>query len=109
MYIREAHPEDGWKMPANEKAGIAFNQPKTEEERGKIATVCKTKLDLSIPFVVDGIENKVGEAYAGWPARLYIVDKEGKIAFKGAPGPKGFVVAEMEAKLAEVLKSGKSP
>ena len=109
VYIREAHPSDGWKMPKNEKEGIDFSQPKTAEERGKIAAACKTKLDLSIPFVVDGIDNKVGEAYAGWPDRLYIVDREGKIAYKGGPGPRGFVVSEMAAKLDEVLKAEKKP
>ncbi len=37
-----------------------------------------------------------------------ILEKAG-IAFKGAPGPKGFVVAELEAKLVALLKAGKKP
>lgn len=104
MYMKEAHPDDGRKTPKNEKDGIAFHQPKTEAERATVATECKTKLALSLPFVLDGLDNKVGEAYAAWPDRLYIVGKDGKIYFKGDPGPKGFKVSEMAGKLEELLK-----
>lgn len=57
-----------------------------------------------MPFVVDALDNKVGEAYAAWPDRLYIVGKDGKIAYKGAPGPAGFKAQEMADKLASLLK-----
>ena len=103
MYIREAHPEDGWKVQRNSAEGISIKQPKTEAERSEVATVCATKLALSFPCVIDGLDNKVEAAYAGWPDRLYIVGKDGKIAYKGEPGPRGFKVDEMNAKLKEVL------
>jgi len=32
----------------------------------------------------------VEKAYTGWPDRLYLIDKEGRVAFKSAPGPFGF-------------------
>jgi hypothetical protein len=89
-------------MPANERAGIHVNQPKTADERSKVATTCAASLKLSMPCVVDGIDNKVGDAYAAWPDRLYIVDKEGKIAYKSEPGPRGFKVDEMAAKLKSI-------
>ena len=104
MYIKEAHPEDGWQMPKNKQEGIEVNQPKTDNERDKVATTCATKLALTIPFVVDGMDNKVGEVYAGWPDRIYVVGKDGKITYKGGPGPAGFSVKEMEAKLADIVK-----
>jgi hypothetical protein len=78
-------------------------QPKTDAERNRVAEDCAAKLKLSIPFVVDEVNNRVGEAYAGWPDRLYIVGKDGRIAYTGGPGPRGFDVREMSAKLAEVL------
>ena len=104
VYIKEAHPDDGWQMPKNKQEGVVVDQPKTEEERAKVATTCAASLKLSLPFVIDSLDNKTEAAYAGWPDRLYIVGKDGKLAYKGEPGPRGFNVKAMEARLAEVLK-----
>ena len=106
VYIKEAHPEDGWKVPVNEKAGITVNQPTTDKERDEVAKTCTEKLGLTIPCVVDGIDNKVGQEYAGWPDRAYIVGKDGKIFYKSGPGPAGFKVPEIAGKLEAVLKAG---
>ncbi len=90
VYIREAHPEDGWQMGANTQAGVVFNQPVTLDDRTHVATSCQKGLDLSMPMVLDAMDNKVGDEYAGWPDRLYLVDVDGKVAYKGGPGPGGF-------------------
>ena len=45
---------------------------------------------------MDDIKNTAQKAYAGWPDRLYLVGKDGKIAFKGEPGPKGFTPPDLE-------------
>ncbi len=103
VYIREAHPDDGWQTKANKRDKVIFIQPTKLAERNKVATVCSANLNLSIPFVVDKMDNKVNESYAGWPDRLYIVGKDGKIAYKGAPGPRGFKVREMADKLASIV------
>ena len=29
VYVREAHPNDEWVMPDNEKHGLSFRQPRT--------------------------------------------------------------------------------
>lgn len=104
VYIREAHPEDGWQLPINKKEGIVFAQPKILEQRQEIAKICSSKLDLKFPTLVDHMDNRVERDYAGWPDRLYIVSKEGKIAYKGRPGPRGFDVKEMAAELEKLLK-----
>jgi hypothetical protein len=49
-----------------------------------------------VPTVIDREDNKVNAAYAGWPDRLYVVGVDGKIAFKGGPGPSGFKPQEVE-------------
>jgi len=103
VYILEAHPEDGWKMPANEKAGIKLNQPKSYEERVKVAGECLKDLKLSIPCLVDDMENTAQKAYAGWPDRIYVIDGAGNVAYKGAPGPGGFKPAEAEEALKDLL------
>ena len=35
VYVREAHPTDGWRMDSNDRVGIATAQPRTYEERGE--------------------------------------------------------------------------
>lgn len=107
VYVREAHPEDGWQVPQNRNAGVVFNEPKTMEERLKIARMCETGLQLKIPIVVDNMDDAVEKAYAGWPDRFYVIDSAGKIAFKGRPGPAGFRPGEAETALVGLLrKSG---
>jgi hypothetical protein len=40
------------------------------------------------------------------PARLYVIDTEGKIAYKSGRGPFGFKPGEMEQALVLLLLSG---
>jgi iodothyronine deiodinase-like protein len=94
VYIKEAHPVDGRVAKYNEIAGIRIKQPTTVEAREEVAQTCSTKLALKFPVIVDTLDNKTNQDYAAHPDRLYIVDKEGKIAYKGKPGPRGFDVAE---------------
>lgn len=49
-----------------------------------------------MPTLIDKEDNKVNQAYAAWPDRLYVVGKDGRIAYQGAQGPKGFKVPEVE-------------
>ncbi len=69
----------------------------------KAAESCCGALDLGIPMIVDGIDNRVGEAYSGFPDRLYVIDGDGKVAFKSGRGPFGFIPAEMEQDLLLLL------
>lgn len=92
-------------MKLNDQAGILIESPKDFEARGKVAAQCQEGLHLSLPVLVDGMDNKVGDAYAGWPDRIYIVGSDGKIAYKGGPGPGGFSVAEAQKRFATVLEA----
>ncbi len=97
VYIREAHPTDGRQSRANEAAGILIKQPTTFDERLTVAEQMCTKLEISIPGVIDELDNKVNSAYSAAPDRLYLVGSDGKIAYKGARGPRGFHPDELEA------------
>ena len=88
MYIREAHPIDGKRAPSK---AFPIPDPKTLEERQKVAKDFAVKLKVSLPILVDTLDDQVEKAYAGWPDRIYVIDAEGKIAFKGNPGPGGFI------------------
>lgn len=96
VYVREAHPEDGWKMESNARAGVAVQQPRSFAERVEVAGQFCTKLEPSMPVVVDDVNDSVGHAYSGMPARLYLVDREGRVAYKSGRGPFGFIPGELE-------------
>lgn len=103
IYVREAHPTNGWAMKSNEKVGVAVAQPTTFEERTAVAEQCAAKLKPSIPLLVDDINDTVGNAYSGMPARLYVIDTHGKVAYKSGRGPFGFKPEEMEQALLMTL------
>lgn len=89
VYIREAHPEDGWKIPRNQRDGIQVRDPQTQEERVAVAEQACAYFETRIPALVDGMDNAVDRAYAAWPSRIFVVDVEGRIAVQGEPGPRG--------------------
>jgi type I thyroxine 5'-deiodinase len=47
----------------------------------------------------------VERSFTGWPDRIYVVDKDGRVAYKSAAGPYGFRPAEAEDRLRELLVS----
>lgn len=103
VYIREAHPTDGWQVGANERDGILIKNHTTEEERAEAAGACALGLKLSMPMLIDDMKDTVEKAYQGWPDRIYIIGADGKIAYKGARGPAGFKPNEAEAELKKLL------
>lgn len=90
MYIREAHPEDGWVVSMNREQDIAVTDPTSNEERLEVATACALRLAIRMPVVVDEIDDAIASAYGALPDRLYLVGRGGRIAFQGEPGPWGF-------------------
>jgi Iodothyronine deiodinase len=103
VYIREAHPVDGWKAPANERDGIRLTAAKDFGEKEEYASACVRNLGINFATVVDNMDAQVELNYAGWPDRLYLVGRDGRIAWKGTPGPKGFKPPELEAAIQKEL------
>lgn len=103
VYVREAHPSDGWKMESNTKVGVEVSQPKSFDERIGVANQFCTKLSPKMPVVVDELSDPAGHSYSGMPARLYVIDTQGKVAFKSGRGPFGFSPPELEQALAMSL------
>jgi alkylhydroperoxidase family enzyme len=94
-------------MSSNDKAGIEVTQPTTNEERNEVASKCCAALKMTIPLVVDEIDDQVGHAYSGMPDRLYLIDRDGKVAYKGGRGPFGFKPGELEQQIALMLAEEK--
>jgi hypothetical protein len=95
VYVREAHPEDGWVLEDNREDGIALVDPVSLDERAEAADACALRLQTRIPILLDDIDDAVASAYGGWPDRLYLIGRDGKIAFQGGRGPDGFQPAEL--------------
>ncbi len=78
--------------------------PVTLDERNEVAKVCMTRLALDpMPALVDNIDDAVSKAYAAWPDRMYLVGRDGHIAYRGGPGPMGFIPDELEAAIRKEL------
>ena len=109
VYILEAHPVDAWQDDDNLKQKISVASPTTLEQRCALAETCLTKLTLKIPPLIDDLANSTEIAYTAWPDRLYVLDRDGNIAYKSAPGPYGFKPAEMAEVLKRLLPGSSSP
>jgi hypothetical protein len=103
VYIEEAHPIDAWQVSDNLKDDVLVATTKTADERYRVAGVCITKLGIELPALVDEADNRVERAYTAWPDRLYVIDRDGRIALKSAAGPFGFKPADVEITLKQIL------
>jgi type I thyroxine 5'-deiodinase len=90
-------------MPSNIRDGVLFRDPRSETERAGVAESCVRKLGIRFPALVDGINDGVEKAYTGWPDRLYLIGRDGRIVYKSEPGPFGFHPQELESALQTVL------
>ena len=95
VYIEEAHPIDAWQDSDNVKAHIFLHSTRTLSERCAVAGTCLTKLGIEFPAIVDDLANTAERAYTAWPDRLYVIDREGRVAYKSQPGPFGFKPGEV--------------
>ncbi len=102
VYIREAHP-DSVLLTMKDGKEVLEKIEQTDDlfARAEHAEVCLATLKLSVPTVLDGENNAVNTAYAGWPDRMYVVTTDGRIAYQGTPGPSGFKPEEVEEWLKE--------
>jgi len=98
IYIREAHPNDGHRP----NKSVDIRQPQSFEEREKVAGQCAAALSLSIPRYLDDMKNGAATAYHAMPDRIFAVGIDGKIAYRGARGPRGFLPEDLEAYLKKV-------
>lgn len=103
VYIREAHPTDEWLVESNERDDVLYTQPTTLEERTAVASTCALRLDLTIPMLIDDVENSTDRQYYTLPDRLYFIGRDGRIVYRGLPGPFGFVAAELEQAIERYL------
>jgi len=102
VYCREAHAIDSWLPMEFGK----IEDPVNDAERNRMATFCSRELGLTIPAVVDSMDDAVSFDYAGWPERLFLIATDGKVAYRGGPGPYGFDPDGFEEVIRAHLKLG---
>ena len=106
VYIKEAHPEDGWVLASNREQQIAVSDPVSDDERFAVAEACAVRLEIRMPVLIDGVDNETARQYGGWPDRLYLIGKDGRVAFEGEEGPSGFKPDALERAIREYLRRG---
>jgi type I thyroxine 5'-deiodinase len=88
-------------MQSNVRDGVLFRSPRDEAERASVAGACVRKLGIHFPALLDSFDNRVESAYTGWPDRLYLIGRGGRVLYKSKPGPFGFHPRD----LAEAIKT----
>ena len=107
VYIKEIHPTDGWQVKQNEQDAVLFRTHESMEERVEVGQACMIKLALEMPALVDEMNDSVATAYGAMPERLYLIGRDGNVAYKGGMGPMYFKPAEWKTAIETYLaKSG---
>ena len=114
IYIREAHPMDGWwfgrgvmgKIVQTRYPQAAFDiyDPTTIEERRSVAGQCEQSLRYGIHTYVDEMDDRVSKAYAAKPTRLYLVGLDGRVVYAGGLGPYGFSPKMLQTAIEDYLE-----
>jgi len=107
VYTREIHPSGGkndrndrnqsssGKRPSRRK-GPAIPQHRSMEERLIAADKCMKDLHLTIPTLLDTMDNSFARAFSGVPAGTTVIDIDGKIAYWNRGSPRGCKPGEAE-------------
>jgi hypothetical protein len=93
----------------NEKDAVLFRQHRSLEERVEVGAACMLKMALEMPAVADEMDDAVARAWAALPERLYLIGRDGTVAYKGGIGPMFFRPLEWERAIVEHLDGEESP
>ena len=110
VYISEAHAEDG-RRPVPYAKELGIKEHKTYGERCSVANRLTKDKKLSIPCLIDDMDDTVDGMYHGHPDRIFLIRKDGKLGVAGKRGPFGFKPAldNTQDWLAEYKRTGTEP
>src|SRR5437868_3320517 len=97
VYIAEAHPGSIMSVPTEDGGRELRIIPQVATEHDLLDNLRRLVrlAKLTIPAAIDNPENSLNRDYAAYPNRLYVIGVDGRVQFKGAPGPTGFKVPEL--------------
>ena len=107
VYVQEAHPTDGWQVDSNVQDEVYYRQHQSYDEREEVAQSCTIDLHISIPTVVEEMDNAIDEAYGAAPERLYLIGKDGRVVYQGGAGPHLFDLEELDEAIQKMEASVK--
>ena len=110
VYINEAHASDG-RRPVGYAKELGITEHDDYSERCTTAQMLIDDKSLTLPCVIDGMDNKVNKSYHAWPDRVFLIRKDGRLAVAADRGPWGFKPA-LDATsdwLASYKESGNEP
>jgi len=96
VYVQEAHPTNGRQTDSNIAEGILFRQHQSYEERDQVAQTCSLDLHMTLPILVEEMDNAIDEVYGAAPERLYLIGSDGRVVYHGGAGPHFFDLDEWE-------------
>ncbi len=110
VYIKEAHAADG-RRPVGYAKEKGIKQHTNFGERCAVAERLVKEKKLTIPCLIDNMDDKANKAYQAYPDRVFLIRKDGRLAVAGDRGPWGFAPGIKAAKkwLEEFDASGKEP
>jgi len=112
VYIREAHPEDGWSLSSNTsgetveaatgiKKTVCYMQTHQIAERLQVASDFVAAMGpvlQGIPLVVDDPStNAIDVAFEAPPERMVVVDDQNKVVFASGQGPFQYSINRLAA------------
>jgi hypothetical protein len=110
VYIKEAHAADSnWPVGYAKELGI--KQHINFGERCQVAERLFADKELTMPCLVDGMNDEANKAYHAYPDRIFVIRKDGKLAVAAKRGPFGFKPA-LDATgewLAQFRRTGTEP
>jgi len=93
-------------MESNRKEDFVFDQPRTMEERLRLARILPERLAFRLPVAVDPMDGRADQAFAAWPERIYVLGVGGRVEYKAEPGPFGFKPEDAEEALKRLVAGG---
>jgi len=89
VYISEAHAVDD-RRPVPYAVEKNISEHTTYGERCSVAGRLLTDEKLTIPSIIDKMDNKVAEDYDAHPNRVFLIQKDGKLGVAAGTGPRGW-------------------
>jgi hypothetical protein len=110
VYIREAHAMDS-QRPVGYAREKGIEEAENFDERCTTAQMLMDDESLTMPMLIDGMDNGANEAYKAHPDRVFLVRKDGRLAVAAARGPRGFAPGLQAAQewLETFSESGEEP
>lgn len=110
IYIREAHPLDSH-VPMDIAKEKNILQHKSYEERCVTAEMLMADQELTMPMLIDGMNNGTNDDYSAYPDRVFLVRTDGRLGVASRRGPSGFGpgLDQVEDWLANFRENGREP